>query len=231
LALLQAAIKIIDGLLFGGYGDVGVFLTGEVGGERVPAPGLLTPWGQYPEDRSVTEEESVDDSPTLATLSVVESAPTATVKTVLTTEVVEGQELSGQTEIETTPTTEKAVVSPPLSESGITTTEDVTEETTTASPATASPDAKDPDPGATAVTGPDREGNAENSKATQRTRTKELAGKEVGEGDKPTADTFRKPTATRERNRASDNDREPTAAKERKASADKERKRANDNDK
>lgn len=44
---------VIDGLLFGGYGDLSPLLTGEVGGTPIPAPGLLTPWGQEPPERDV----------------------------------------------------------------------------------------------------------------------------------------------------------------------------------
>lgn len=44
---------VIDGLLFGGYGDLSPLLTGEVSGTPIPAPGLLTPWGQEPPERDV----------------------------------------------------------------------------------------------------------------------------------------------------------------------------------
>jgi hypothetical protein len=44
---------VIDGLLFGGYGDLSPLVTGEVGGTPIPAPGLLTPWGQEPPERDV----------------------------------------------------------------------------------------------------------------------------------------------------------------------------------
>lgn len=54
-ALLRAPGVILDGFFNGGYGDISTLLTGEVGGERVAAPGLFTPWGEYPEDRSVTD--------------------------------------------------------------------------------------------------------------------------------------------------------------------------------
>ncbi len=226
VALLHAPIKVVDGLLFGGYGDVGVLLTGEVGGERVPAPGLLTPWGQYPEDRSVTEEESVDDLSTDATLSVVEPASAATVQTPQTEEAVESQELSGQTRTEIETTTEdavEAVASPPPTQSVVTTTADVTEDT-----ATASADADDPDPGATAVTGADHVGVAEHSEATERTRTTRPAGKEVGKYDKPATDATRAPTASKERKPIRDDDTASAADTGRKPAADKDRKPDND---
>jgi hypothetical protein len=44
---------VIDGLLVGGYGDLSPLVTGEVGGTPIPAPGLLTPWGQEPPERDV----------------------------------------------------------------------------------------------------------------------------------------------------------------------------------
>ncbi|MGE0216753.1 hypothetical protein [Mycolicibacterium sp.] len=56
LALLSTPYHVIDGFLFGGYGDISALITGEVGGERIAAPGLLTPWGKYPVDRSVTDK-------------------------------------------------------------------------------------------------------------------------------------------------------------------------------
>lgn len=55
VAILGVPFRMIEGFLFGGYGDISALITGEVGGERIAAPGLLTPWGQYPEDRSVTD--------------------------------------------------------------------------------------------------------------------------------------------------------------------------------
>lgn len=54
-ALLSAPVDIVKGFLFGGYGDISALITGEVGGPRIAAPGLLTPWGQYPEDKTVTD--------------------------------------------------------------------------------------------------------------------------------------------------------------------------------
>jgi len=54
-ALLRAPGVILDAFFNGGYGDISTLLTGEVGGDRVAAPGLFTPWGEYPEDRSVTD--------------------------------------------------------------------------------------------------------------------------------------------------------------------------------
>lgn len=52
-ALVAAPGHVIGGLLFGGYGDLRPLLTGEVGGLPIPAPGLLTPWGQQPAPRDI----------------------------------------------------------------------------------------------------------------------------------------------------------------------------------
>ncbi|TFV60977.1 hypothetical protein E4P42_01965 [Mycobacterium sp. PS03-16] len=79
-AILESPIHVIDGFLFGGYGDLGPLLTGELDGERIPAPGLLTPWGQWPADRNVTDEFP----------DVV--APTSTSELVDVTLAVEGTE-------------------------------------------------------------------------------------------------------------------------------------------
>ena len=53
-----------QGFPLGGYGDISALITGEVGGPRIAAPGLLTPWGQYPEDKTVTD--TFDDVPMTA---------------------------------------------------------------------------------------------------------------------------------------------------------------------
>ena len=46
-AIVRAPFHVIDGLLFGGYGDLGPILPGREG-QYIPAPGLFTPWGQPP---------------------------------------------------------------------------------------------------------------------------------------------------------------------------------------
>lgn len=51
-AIVRAPLHVIDGLLFGGYGDLGPILPGREG-QYIPAPGLLTPWGQPPRVRDV----------------------------------------------------------------------------------------------------------------------------------------------------------------------------------
>lgn len=73
-ALAAAPGHVIDGLLFGGYGDLRPLLTGEIGGTPIPAPGLLTPWGQPPAPRDV---KWAPDAPAV----VVESETVAEVVT------------------------------------------------------------------------------------------------------------------------------------------------------
>jgi len=51
-AIVKAPFHVIDGLLFGGYGDLGPILPGREG-QYIPAPGLLTPWGQPPRVRDI----------------------------------------------------------------------------------------------------------------------------------------------------------------------------------
>ena len=80
LALLTSPIKVIDGFLNGGYGDLGPLLSGEVGGPRIAAPGLLTPWGQWPVDRNVTEPDD-ELSPTLAEAGTADELTPAEAKT------------------------------------------------------------------------------------------------------------------------------------------------------
>ncbi|GAA2541390.1 hypothetical protein [Mycolicibacterium diernhoferi] len=51
-AIVRAPFHVIDGLLFGGYGDLGPILQGQEG-TYIPAPGLLTPWGKPPRVRDI----------------------------------------------------------------------------------------------------------------------------------------------------------------------------------
>lgn len=108
LALLRAPGTIIDGFLNGGYGDISALLTGEVGGDRVAAPGLLTPWGEYPEDRSVT-----DDWDGIPSEQAVQLSVTAEVETVETTDEIvdpsEGAAVAPVSTDEETDETETAV--------------------------------------------------------------------------------------------------------------------------
>ncbi len=112
-ALLSAPIHMAEGFLFGGYGDISALITGEVGGERIPAPGLLTPWGQFPEDRTVTgdgdaESDSVApdaaDQPSAAAIegtpvsSDVESQEEESTSAAQDAEATEDEEGEGTTE-------------------------------------------------------------------------------------------------------------------------------------
>ncbi|MCV7432325.1 hypothetical protein [Mycolicibacterium bacteremicum] len=60
-AIVRAPFHVIDGLLFGGYGDLGPILPGREG-EYIPAPGLLTPWGQPPAVRDIKTPNDIADS-------------------------------------------------------------------------------------------------------------------------------------------------------------------------
>lgn len=51
-AIVRAPFHVIDGLLFGGYGDLGPILPGREG-QYIPAPGLFTPWGRPPRVRDI----------------------------------------------------------------------------------------------------------------------------------------------------------------------------------
>jgi hypothetical protein len=51
-AIVRAPFHVIDGLLFGGYGDLGPILPGREG-QYIPAPGLFTPWGKPPRVRDI----------------------------------------------------------------------------------------------------------------------------------------------------------------------------------
>ncbi len=75
-AVAAAPVHVIDGLLFGGYGDLRPLLTGEVGGEPIPAPGLLTPWGQNPASRPI--KWAPDSTLTLNQADADQPAETAT---------------------------------------------------------------------------------------------------------------------------------------------------------
>ncbi|OBB59212.1 hypothetical protein A5757_14740 [Mycobacterium sp. 852013-51886_SCH5428379] len=60
-AIIAAPGHVIDGFLNGGYGDLRPLLTGEVGGDPIPAPGLLTPWGAEPVQRYADDNASLVD--------------------------------------------------------------------------------------------------------------------------------------------------------------------------
>jgi hypothetical protein len=105
LALLTSPIKVIDGFLWGGYGDLAP-LFGDPGDPRIAAPGLLTPWGQWPVDRNVTVAE--DDLPGNALTLAVEAG--ATEETAPETETVATEEVSPV--VETAAESEEVVAEP-----------------------------------------------------------------------------------------------------------------------
>ncbi|MGW0161403.1 hypothetical protein ACWDUN_19050 [Mycobacterium sp. NPDC003323] len=57
-AIVRAPFHVIDGLLFGGYGDLGPILPGREG-QYIPAPGLLTPWGKPPPVRDIKTPDDI----------------------------------------------------------------------------------------------------------------------------------------------------------------------------
>ncbi|MET0898420.1 MAG: hypothetical protein ABWY45_10965 [Mycobacterium sp.] len=98
LALLLSPIKVIDGFLNGGYGDLGPLLSGDVGGPRIAAPGLLTPWGQWPVDRNVIEQDD-ELSQTFAEPGATEELTPAAAKTAAAAvDVVSSEEVSDPAE-------------------------------------------------------------------------------------------------------------------------------------
>lgn len=73
-AIVRAPFHVIDGLLFGGYGDLGPILPGHEG-QYIPAPGLFTPWGKAPWVRDIKTPNDIvtttvpDADATLVSLS------------------------------------------------------------------------------------------------------------------------------------------------------------------
>lgn len=68
-AIVRAPFHVIDGLLFGGYGDLGPILPGREG-QYIPAPGLFTPWGQPPRVRDI---KTPNDIATITTVPEADS--------------------------------------------------------------------------------------------------------------------------------------------------------------
>lgn len=122
-AIVKAPFHVIDGLLFGGYGDLGPILPGREG-QYIPAPGLFTPWGQPPRVRDIKTPNDIvtttvpDANASLVSLSTGrdESAiGTDTAVTETTTAVVDEDPVDTAVEpvVETvTPETETAVETP-----------------------------------------------------------------------------------------------------------------------
>lgn len=57
-AVVRAPFHVVDGLLNGGYGDLGPLLPGRQG-DYIPAPGILTPWGEEPTPRDIKTPEDL----------------------------------------------------------------------------------------------------------------------------------------------------------------------------
>ncbi|CAN7190935.1 hypothetical protein [Mycolicibacterium frederiksbergense] len=122
-AIVKAPFHVIDGLLFGGYGDLGPILPGREG-QYIPAPGLLTPWGQPPRVRDIKTPNDIvtttvpDANASLVSLSTGrdESAVgTDTAVTETTTDTVDENPVDTAVEpaVETvTPDTETVVETP-----------------------------------------------------------------------------------------------------------------------
>lgn len=120
-AIVRAPFHVIDGLLFGGYGDLGPLLQGEEG-NYIPAPGLLTPWGQPPRVRDIKTPSDIvttvpDADANLVSLTVEPTEATVVETTVKTAveSVVEAvgteTETVDETAETTTPATEDAATS------------------------------------------------------------------------------------------------------------------------
>ncbi|MGU3502567.1 hypothetical protein [Mycobacterium sp. C31M] len=93
-AIIRAPFHVIDGLLFGGYGDLGPILPGREG-EYIPAPGLLTPWGQQPPVRDIkTPNDIVETTVTDANATLVSLVTDAT------DQIEDAGELTTSTEID-----------------------------------------------------------------------------------------------------------------------------------
>ncbi|WNG82528.1 hypothetical protein C6A86_002145 [Mycobacterium sp. ITM-2016-00316] len=161
-AIVKAPFHVIDGLLFGGYGDLGPILPGREG-QYIPAPGLLTPWGQPPRVRDIKTPNDIvtttvpDTNASLISLSTGrdESAiGTDTAVTETTTDTADEDPLDTAVEpvVETvTPDTETVVETPepteavtPAADAEVTDTEAdaISDQTETTKPA--KPAKKDP---------------------------------------------------------------------------------------
>ncbi|MGV0806297.1 hypothetical protein [Mycolicibacterium setense] len=64
-AVAKAPFHVVDGFLNGGYGDLGPVLPGREG-SYIPAPGLLTPWGEEPAPRDIKTPEDLESTPSSA---------------------------------------------------------------------------------------------------------------------------------------------------------------------
>ncbi|MHC9291304.1 hypothetical protein ACRCUN_02500 [Mycobacterium sp. LTG2003] len=70
-AVVRAPFHVVDGLLNGGYGDLGPLLPGREG-DYIPAPGILTPWGEEPAPRDIKTPEDLETAEVSAAVEEVE---------------------------------------------------------------------------------------------------------------------------------------------------------------
>lgn len=70
-AVVRAPFHVVDGLLNGGYGDLGPLLPGREG-DYIPAPGILTPWGEEPAPRDIKTPEDVETAEVSTAVEEVE---------------------------------------------------------------------------------------------------------------------------------------------------------------
>ncbi|MCV7287506.1 hypothetical protein H7J87_19470 [Mycolicibacterium wolinskyi] len=70
-AVVRAPFHVVDGLLNGGYGDLGPLLPGREG-DYIPAPGILTPWGEEPAPRDIKTPEDVETAEASTAVEEVE---------------------------------------------------------------------------------------------------------------------------------------------------------------
>ena len=148
-AIVRAPFHVIDGLLFGGYGDLGPILPGREG-QYLPAPGLFTPWGKPPRVRDIKTPNDIvttttvpDANANLVSLSTgrdESAAETDTAVTETTTDTV--IETPVETTVDPVVETPEPVTTEPATTEPAETVTDETETAETTKPA--KPAKKDP---------------------------------------------------------------------------------------
>lgn len=116
-AVVRAPFHVVDGLLNGGYGDLGPLLPGREG-DYIPAPGILTPWGEEPAPRDIKTPEDVETADVSTAVEDVEAvveadetedatvSPLRAVVEKLTKPAVEEVTVSTETEADTSAVTQ-----------------------------------------------------------------------------------------------------------------------------
>lgn len=135
-AIVKAPFHVIDGLLFGGYGDLGPILPGREG-QYIPAPGLLTPWGQPPPVRDIKTPNDIittttvpDSDANLVSLVTDPAAETEIAVTEPATATTVVVDTAVQTTVEPAIETESVVETPESIETVIPVTDDPAETVT-----------------------------------------------------------------------------------------------------